>query len=74
MLGEILDFIAGIFIQYGNYLKIRKKSLGWLFSLVAIIYWICRAQSMSLNSQAFWHICSFMMAAYGYWNWRKNGT
>ena len=69
--GEVFDFLAGIFIQYGNYLKIQKRSIGWAFSIVGIIYWICRAKSLDLNAQSFWHMVSLMMASYGFWSWRK---
>lgn len=71
MTGEILDFLAGCCIQYGNYLKIRKKAVGWLFSMGSIVYWVCRARTTGFSSQCFWHMVSFMMAAYGYYKWNK---
>lgn len=66
-----MDFAAGITIQYGNYLKIQKKSLGWAFSIMGILYWICRAQTLNLNMQAFWHMVSALVAGYGFYSWRK---
>ncbi len=71
MSGEILDFLAGCLIQYGNYLKIRKNHLGWMVSMIAIIYWVIRAHTTGFSSQMFWHMVSFMMASYGYLSWRK---
>lgn len=71
MIGEITDFLAGCLIQYGNYLKIRKNPIGWLFSMGAILYWVGRAHMTGFNSQCLWHMVSFMMAAYGYFIWRK---
>lgn len=68
---EITDFAAGLTIQIGNYYKIRKKAFGWLLSMAAIVYWICRAQSTGFQAQMFWHLVSFLMAGYGYYKWKK---
>ena len=67
---EMADFLAGCTIQIGNYMKIRKMASGWLLSMAAIVYWICRAQSTGFQAQMFWHMVSFMMAAFGYVKWR----
>ncbi len=69
---EMLDFAAGLMIQVGNYFKIRKRAIGWLFSMGAIIYWIGRANYTQFQAQMFWHMVSFMMAASGYFLWRKS--
>ncbi len=66
---ECTDFLAGVFIQNGNYLKIRKLARGWLFSMIAIAYWVIRAQTTGFQSQMFWHIVSFCMAFYGFRAW-----
>jgi Nicotinamide mononucleotide transporter len=71
---EITDFIAGCLIQYGNYLKIKKNALGWLCSMIAVVYWVLRAGSMDLKSQMFWHIVSFMVMSYGFLSWRRTET
>lgn len=71
---EISDFMAGCLIQYGNYLKIKKNSFGWLCSMVAVVYWVLRAGSLDLKSQMFWHIVSFMVMSYGFLSWRTAGN
>lgn len=68
---EVLDFVAGLIIQIGNYLKVRHRAEGWLLSCTAILYWIIRANTTNFTSQCFWHMVSFCMAAWGYMNWRK---
>lgn len=69
MIGEICDCLAGCLIQYGNFLKIRKKAVGWLCSMIAIVYWVFRAHTTGFVMQQFWHITSFMVASYGFFNW-----
>lgn len=71
LLLEIADFIAGLTIQMGNILKIKKRSIGWLFSLMAIAYWIVRAHTTGFTSQTLWHMVSFIVAFFGYIQWKK---
>ncbi|MBS0616496.1 MAG: hypothetical protein JSR58_08100 [Verrucomicrobia bacterium] len=68
---EITDFLAGLTIQVGNFLKIQKLATGWLFSLIAIGYWIMRAHTTGFYSQTFWHMVSFSVAGFGFLKWRK---
>lgn len=70
-MNEITDFLCGALIQYGNYLKVKKNYLGWLCSMVAIVYWIVRGISTGFQSQSFWHMVSFMVAFYGFICWKK---
>jgi hypothetical protein len=69
---EITDFIAGCMIQLGTYLKIQKNPIGWIMTMVTIIYWVWRASYTGFISQQFWHIVSFLMALHGYVTWRSN--
>ena len=71
---EVTDFIAGMTIQMGNILKIKKLPIGWLLSLVAIAYWIIRAHTTGFYSQTFWHAVSFSVATFGYLQWRKTAA
>lgn len=71
-MNELTDFICGCCIQIGNYCKIKKNRLGWLISILCIIYWASRAMSMGLQSQLFWHMISLILALYGYYSWSSD--
>lgn len=68
---EIADFIAVALVQWGNYLKIKKSSYGWLLSMIAITYFIFRANCCGYYSQGIGHMISLSMATYGFISWRK---
>jgi hypothetical protein len=70
-MNNITDFIAGLFIQIGNYYKIKKSKVGWVISIICIIYWMARAYSNGLYSQCFWHTISISLAIYGYIKWSR---
>ena len=72
-LGDLTDLGAGLLIQGGNYLKIKKKATGWLCSCAAIVYWVFRSHSTGFAMQEFWHMVSFLMASFGYLTWRRGG-
>lgn len=68
---QLLDFFVGLMIQVGSYYKIKKNPIGWIISIVSIVYWSHRAMSLGLYSQCFWHAFSLCVAIYGYWSWRE---
>lgn len=72
ILGELTDLIAIASVHVGSYFKIKKRSIGWLFSLAAISYFVARSVELSLYSQCFGHFISFSLASYGFWRWRKD--
>jgi hypothetical protein len=71
-LNEATDFICGVVIHIGNYLKIKKIAWGWFVSMGAIAYWMLRGWETGYMAQTFWHGVSFCLASYGFWSWRKN--
>jgi len=68
---EWFDLLAIGLIHLGNYHKINKKSIGWLFSCIAIIYFIGRSISCGFISQPLGHMISLTLALYGFYTWRK---
>ncbi|RKZ70476.1 MAG: hypothetical protein DRQ48_01030 [Gammaproteobacteria bacterium] len=68
---EFTDMLAIICVHVGSYLKIKKMSVGWLFSLAAISYFIGRTIDIGLLSQCIGHAVSFCLASYGFLKWRK---
>lgn len=69
--GEACDLMAIAMVHIGSYFKIKKMSVGWLFSLAAITYFIGRSLDLSLYSQCLGHAISFTLASYGLYKWRK---
>lgn len=73
-MNEATDIAAGLVIQVGNYLKIKKNAKGWLLSMAAILYWVIRAKETGFQGQMFWHLVSFLIAFQGFYQWRANET
>ncbi len=69
---EITDMMAIICVHIGSYLKIKKRSIGYAFSMTAILYFTLRSAHIGLISQGAGHIVSFSLAAYGFWKWRRD--
>lgn len=70
-MNEFTDLFAGLTTQLANVFKIQKKSLGWFLTMSVILYWIARTSQTGFQSQMFWNIVSFLIASYGFYNWRK---
>ena len=71
MIFELTDALAIICVHIGSFLKIKKRSIGWLFSMCAITYFIARTIDIGLVSQCIGHGVSLTLATFGFLKWRK---
>lgn len=74
ILWEIADLLAIGNIHLGNYFKIKRKSIGWAFSALSVIYFIGRSLSIGLVSQCIGHAISLCLAIYGFLSWKRDET